>query len=143
MAECYRKQGDAQAQRVYERIVREFPDRKNAVATATARLGTTGQANGNAGTISRQVWAGPNVGHQNGTVSPEGRYLSFMDQRELAVHDFVTGVDRRVTNRGAQSLDDAENSAISRDGTQVAYSWYNQAKFRYELRTTKLELGAA
>src|SRR5262245_16397296 len=37
MAECYQKLGDAEAQRVYERLVREFADQKEAVATARAR----------------------------------------------------------------------------------------------------------
>src|SRR5262245_53915982 len=36
MAECYRKQGDAEAQRIYERVVREYADQKEAVAAARA-----------------------------------------------------------------------------------------------------------
>jgi Tol biopolymer transport system component len=76
-----------------------------------------------------------------GTVSPDGRFLSYVDWEtgDLALHDFATGGDRRLTNKGtwAQSDEFAEESTISRDGKQVAYSWFN-GKDRYELRTASL-----
>ena len=38
MAECYQKLGDAEAQKVYERVVREYPDQK--VAFSRLPMGT-------------------------------------------------------------------------------------------------------
>ena len=88
----------------------------------------------------RQVWSGPKVDLQ-GTVSPDGRYLSYVDwdTGDLALHDFVGNSHRRLTNKGnwTQNSEFAEESAISRDGKQVAYSWFN-TKNRYEIRIAGL-----
>ena len=39
MAQCYQKLGDAEAQRVYERVVRDYAEQRDAVAVARSRLG--------------------------------------------------------------------------------------------------------
>ena len=57
MAECYQKLGDVEARTIYERIVREFPDRKEEVALARARLGGTAAVASSKG--DRPVWTGP------------------------------------------------------------------------------------
>src|SRR5437899_2994386 len=75
MAECYQKLGDAQSHKIYEQVVREYGDQKEAVVLARTRLGGTA-ATQNAGIITRQVWTGPKVDNY-GTVSPDGRVLSF------------------------------------------------------------------
>jgi Tol biopolymer transport system component len=140
LAECYRKQGDAQARKVYERIVREFGDQKIAVATARTRL-DMGSDTVTTGILNKQIWTGSNV-DITGTVSADGRYLSFVDwdTGDLAVHDFTRSTERRLTNKGTweQSDDFAEESAISPDGTDIAYSWFDSAKRRYVLRALRL-----
>src|SRR5712691_3992072 len=100
MAECYQKLGDAQSHKIYEQVVREYADQKEAVALARAKLGG-GPATKNAGIVTRQVWTGPNV-DTYGSVSPDGRVLSFTDWStgDLALHDLTTGQDRRLTNKG-------------------------------------------
>src|SRR6266542_2050124 len=40
MAECYQKLGDSEARKIYERLVRDFGDQKEAVTLARARLAT-------------------------------------------------------------------------------------------------------
>src|SRR5687767_15271011 len=42
MAECYQKMGDAEARKIFEQVVRDYADQKEAVATARARLWGTG-----------------------------------------------------------------------------------------------------
>ena len=139
LAECQTKLGDAQARKSLERLVRDFADQTETVATARVRLAALG--GGGAGLSYRQVWVGPKV-DTNGTISPDGRYLSYVDWEtgDLALHDLVANTDRRLTNKGTwdQSIENAWLSAISRDGKQVAYAWYN-AKKRYELRIVSLE----
>src|SRR5579864_6421110 len=39
MAECYQKLGDSESRRIYEQVLREYADQKEAVATARQRLG--------------------------------------------------------------------------------------------------------
>src|SRR6185369_108785 len=51
MAECYRKLGDTEARKIYERVVREFGDQTQAAATASGQLGTAG-----AEAATRRVW---------------------------------------------------------------------------------------
>ena len=62
-----------------------------------------------------------------GQISPDGRYLSFVDWEtgDLAVFDVGTGQTRRLTNKGSwkDSSSYAEGSVWSRDGRQIAYFW--------------------
>jgi Tol biopolymer transport system component len=140
LGECYRKQGDAQARRMFERVIKDYSDQPVA-REARARLAALGGGTGS-GVTYRQVWSGPKVEH-GGTISPDGRYLSYVDWEtgDLALHEFATNSERRLTNKGtwAQSVDFAEGSAISRDGKQVAYAWYNSKDRRYELRLVSLQ----
>ncbi len=134
MADAYRKLGDAESRRVYERLIREYPDQKSAVEIARSRLG-------GAATLTYSLaWSGPKVDAE-GTISPDGRYLSYTDwdTGNLALHDFEEKTDRPLTNGGTWTGEAqyAEESTISRDGKQVAYSWFNSEN-RYELRVLPL-----
>src|SRR4051794_38787519 len=60
MGQCYEKLGDAESRKIYERVVREYADQKEAVAAARAKLGGDSAAK-NAGIVMRQVWTGPKV----------------------------------------------------------------------------------
>jgi Tol biopolymer transport system component len=138
MAECYQKLGDAEAQTIYRRIVREYADQAEATGIARARLGN-GAAASTRG--DRAAWTGPKV-DMFGQVSPDGRYVTFVDwagESALMVHDLVTNTDRALTAvpspRFAQF---AEFSTISKDGKHVAYAWYND-KRRYDLRVVALQ----
>src|SRR5580700_3113902 len=46
LGECYEKQGNREAQRVYERLVKEFSDQAEAAHEAQARLAAMGQTRG-------------------------------------------------------------------------------------------------
>lgn len=140
LAECYQKLGDAQSQSFYERIVTDYADQKEAFALARSRLVRPNVSARVSGTARyRQVWTGPEVDVEGG-VSPDGRYLSFVDWAtgDLALRDLAAGTNRRLTNKGTweHSGEYAEWSAISRDGKQVAYSWF---KNRYQLRVIGLQ----
>ncbi len=140
MAECHQKLGHAQAQRIYEQIVRDYREQQDVVVVARARLGAVVAAPN--GIVNRQIWTGKGVDTE-GTVSPDGRYLSFVDWEtgDLAIRDLSAGTNRRLTNKGTweQSDDFAEESAISRDGAQVAYAWWDNSRDRYVLRLLRLD----
>jgi len=83
-----------------------------------------------------------------GTVSPDGRYIPFVDwapehHGDLFLHDFATGTNRRLTDTagpGSPSPEDqfAEETSFSQDGKQLAYTWFDGKKDRYEIRVVNV-----
>ena len=122
MADCYQKMGDVEARKIYEQVVREYVDQKEAVAEARARLGGTGQPQRQSNTM---IWSGPRA---DGAASYDGRYISFTDwdTGDLAVHDIASGQDRYLTHFDNPKNDPfkrwADGAIISRDGRQLAYT---------------------
>src|SRR5687767_4433484 len=92
MAECYQKMGNAESRKLYEQVLREYADQKEAVTLARARMGGSSQPGRPTNTL---VWKGGKV-DSGGTVSPDGRYISFVDwgTGNLALHEIATGQDR-------------------------------------------------
>jgi hypothetical protein len=130
MAECHQKLGDSESRRIYERIVRDYADQKEAVTIARTRLGA-----GSAGTTparrDRPVWTGREV-DIFGRISGDGRWLTYTDWFEtgnLMLHDMSTGKDYSLTKNKswADGPGQAQFSSISPDGKRVAYEWYNAA----------------
>ncbi len=97
-----------------------------------------GQPRGPERPTSTLVWQGKAV-DVGGSVSPDGRYLSFTDWNtgDLALHDLATDANRVVVaannEKGGRLKVFAEASTISRDGRRVAYSRYDEGTGRYEL----------
>ena len=141
MAECHEKLGSAEAVRLFQRVIREFPDQAQAVQKASARLGKSGLGDAS-GMASRQIWTGPTV-DVIGRISPDGRFISHTDYTtgDVAIRDLSTGTSRRLTDKGpwTQSGDYSELTTISPDGSQVAYSWFTANSLRYELRMLKTD----
>jgi len=87
---------------------------------------------------SRQVWTGPKV-DTYGNVSQDGRYISHNAWRDaLALYDLVSGADR-ILVPSKDYNDTPEESAISKDGRLVAYSFFNHKTNRYELRLANVD----
>src|ERR1051326_8671103 len=71
MAECYQKMGKAEARKIYEQVVRDYADQKEAVAQARAALGAGSAAR--SGTLTaRQIWKGAEV-NVTSSLGPDGR----------------------------------------------------------------------
>jgi Tol biopolymer transport system component len=136
MAECYQKLGDAESRRVYEQILRNYTDQKEAVTLARSRLA------GNAASVamnSKLIWSGTEVDDE-GTISPDGRYVSFPEWKTgaLAIREFATGSNRHIVD-GKQPQQEAGDSAISRDGKLIAYGWHDDTRDHHdELRLANL-----
>ena len=140
MGQCYEKLGNAEAQKAYERVLRDYADQRELAAEARTRLSALGHAAGlvdaSAMTV-RRSWAGPDT-DTTGAPSLDGRYLSYVDWAtgDLAVRDLATGEKRRLTNKGSwqTSSEYAYFSTISPDGRQVAYAWCCTKDGRFDLR---------
>ena len=112
------------------------PSQKDAAATAQARLLDLGAATGARKTVARQRWTGPGAQFAR-SVAPDGRQVVFADAKtgDLAIHDLVTGTDRRLT-KVAQPWNDqcGRSGDVTRRPSASAFSWYVGSKGRSGLR---------
>jgi Tol biopolymer transport system component len=129
MADCYAKLGNAQARAIYERIAREYPEQTAAVQEARTHLQVQTQTR-TAIQGDRLVWGPAREVDLFGTVSPDGRFLTYVDwfgAGNVVVRDLQTGSDRALTNNTRSGEHGyADFSVISRSGDQIAYSWAPQ-----------------
>ena len=121
--------GSTEAQRAYQRIVSDYPDQHEQVVVARTRLAALTQPATVvevSGTVVRQVWTSP-----ASDVSPDGRYVVFKDEGDLAVRDLRTGEHRRLADATGRLPD---NPVISPDGRQLAYVSFNREITELRLR---------
>jgi Tol biopolymer transport system component len=128
LAGCYEKLGQSQARGTYEQLIASYPEQTTEVATARARLAALtaalqrpAPAATAASLTVRRVW----TGNTSGSISPDGRYLTFVSERNLAVRDLATGESRRLTNLSVGAGEFVELSVFSPDGKAIAYSRMN------------------
>jgi hypothetical protein len=75
---CYEKLGNQEARKAFESVVSNYADQKDLVAQARSRLTAMGGGGQTGQMATRLVWTGEKVDF-NGTVSPDGSYVSFVD----------------------------------------------------------------
>ncbi len=125
---CYEKLGKQEAQKAYQRLIKEFADQIESVAQARIRLSNLSAADEKAPSVksTRQVWAKAQDTH--GRISPDGRYLSYVNwtKGDLAVRDVETGENRDLTDEGTYEDEPsqmADGSLWSPDSRKIAYAW--------------------
>ncbi|MFH1934523.1 MAG: tetratricopeptide repeat protein [Pseudomonadota bacterium] len=133
---CYERMGKQNALVTYENILASFPDQKDIVSLAKRRIrhlkSLLRKPEINAESSNMQViWSGDEVDPM-GSLSPDGRYLTFVDwdTGDLAVRDLNKGQNRRLTDKGSwdNSTEMAFESVWSPDGKHIAYSWLKDNK---------------
>ena len=105
MAGCYQKLGDVQERTILEQLVREYPDQKDAVATARARLGEAAQTV----TVLDGSWGAPSF---------DGRYLVRSGSTGFLVRDLSTNTDRSTPADGV-----IRKARLTPNGKQILYYW--------------------
>ncbi len=145
LGRSYEKLGSIEAQRAYERVVRDYSDQSEIAAQARTRLAAMNRIEKDGreeGIVVRRVWAGPEVNFL-GSVSPDGRYLTAgATGGDLIIRDIAAGENRSLTGKTSwlSSSEYAWSSIFSPDGEQVAYTWFSMERYpetgglSYELR---------
>jgi Tol biopolymer transport system component len=125
MAECYEKLGDAQARKIFEQVVQKYPDQKDVVAAARARLGGAAQTVA----VLAGSWGGP---------SYDGRYLVGGGPNGFTVRDLSTNTDRSTPADGRV----IRRARLTPDGKKILYYWrkeINPVNVPAELRIVNVD----
>jgi len=133
---CYEKLGQEKAKGAYEKLIADFADQGDIVAIGKKKLSgliAVGSSAAQNGMIVREVWS---PGGDTYDVSPDGRYLVFIDWEAInvSVRDTKTGEEWRVSKKGTWEppIQFPDVCTFSSDGNQIAYTWYEGE--RAELR---------
>lgn len=139
---CHEKLGSREAQRAYERLVRDYADQVEIATRARTRLAALRRPREEADKstiVTRRVPA--DGGFLDGAPAPDGRHFAYVDYStgDVAVWDLVTGESRRVTDEGSWEPPPqfAINVSVSPDGKTAAYTWQRDSII--ELRVVGLD----
>lgn len=118
LADCYRQLGRPEARNAYERVVTLYPDQREMVALAQARLAALRPAP--SGVFNRRLFAFNHYGYF-GAVSPDERLLTYFElstrRRGLVLRELATGRERLLSERGFVG----RTTAFSPDSTVVSF----------------------
>jgi Tol biopolymer transport system component len=139
MAGAHERFGNAEARRIYQRLVSQFPDQREAAAAAQRRLGARAPE---PGLSSRRVWTLPADAWLH-SVSRDGRsalFTAWSKQGNLFIRDLVSGTDQQLTH-STDHEQHADAAVASRDGMRVAYGWCSclERAARSEIRLLNLK----
>jgi Tol biopolymer transport system component len=143
MAECYQKLGDAQASKIFEQVLNQYGDQKEAVATARAHLGGAGPSGG---ITKRQVSTDACASANGASISLDGRWMTMTDPEDagnLAIRDMSTGqIKRLLADTGAAKGFRAMSPVLSPDMRQIVYFLGSSgARNTFSLRVVPNETG--
>ena len=87
LAACYQQLGDVQARSTYERVVREFPEQTQSVATARLHLNESGA--GAAAVVARRHWT--TTGYSQVSIASDGRTAAAVESSsdDILIRDLV------------------------------------------------------
>ncbi len=144
---CYEKLGFEEAPKAFQKVIDNYPDQTEAVTRARIKLAALTKVKAVVQKVDQdlsiqRVWSDRGTSIL-GDISRDGKYLSFTnwDTGDLAIRDLTTGKNRRLTDKGSwiKSQEFALFSRWSRDGNQVAYTWYIPDGSLFELHVVGLE----
>jgi Tol biopolymer transport system component len=126
---CYEKLGLREATSAYQNVIQNFGEQKEAVAKAQERLSklerTGRKPEEPEGIRIKQIWKKPYT-DSLGTVSFDGRLFAWVywGEGDVAIHNLISGENRILTHEADAATGFAMEPTISKNGKQVAYSWW-------------------
>jgi hypothetical protein len=143
---CYEQLGDPRARQVYRRVLDDHADQARAASQARARLAALDDAGlppAGSTRVARPLWdAAPSAG-SIGRVSPDGRYLPFLENGAVAVYDLQKAVlaapiDLDPAAQADRLCTPYPPLVLSRDADSVAYGCEPAARDGFEIRILPL-----
>ncbi len=147
---CYEKLGQKnvkQAMDAFQKVVDNYPMQSEEVRAAKKKLlNLLKTESGDIKSIKEfkieVIWPKPKWSIE-GSLSPDGRYLSFVDwdTSDLAYRDLASGKTYRLTDRAShpEQQESAYDSFWSPDSKQIAYCWENDTEKYYDIRVMRLD----
>ena len=124
---CYQKQGNAEARKTFERLMRDYGDQTDIVAQARLRLdGLASEPSSQDGKnrlLIRNIDLAPDL--MPGAFSPDGALVALENWvgAKIEIFDLATGKFRVLTQVNGSAGESAVNPHWSPDGSKVAYEW--------------------
>ena len=146
---CHEKRGSQEAQRAYQRLLRDYADQISVAERARVRLASLqglarpespAGADSERGIVVRHLFGG-DYGDDldtTGQPSPDGRYLVGVAwgpaASNVAVRDLRTGELRQLTDHPNYGEGMALGASLSPDGNTIAYWWISADEESAEVR---------
>lgn len=140
---CFEKLGVKEAQKAYQKVVSSYPEQTESVKLANEKLSLLMKAEAVAAREDKELsirrvkeLSGMGV---LGTVSPDGRYLSYAEDGSLVltIYEIGTGNKRFLTKEDIEY--GAYDSKWSPDGKLLAYTLYHNDNGQIDLRIIGLD----
>ena len=150
LAEIHERLGRPEARGLYQTLVLDtFAEPAVVTKARDSLVALTARALGPSAT---QVPIPPDAVDLGGAVSPDGRFVSFVDdtfaaqdagrgQGNLGIWDLQTGLTRLVTRSAGWDEGNVQSSVWSPDGLELAFVWWNNQQQRYEIRIVSRDGG--
>lgn len=147
---CYEKLGEKsikQAQDAFRKVIDNYPLQSEEVKVAKEKLSSLLKVRSSDEKSENEfkievVWPKPKWDIE-GSPSPDGRYLSFVDWDtcDLAYREIASGKTYRLTDLAShpERQESAYDSSWSPDSKQIAYCWENDQEKYYDLRVMGLD----
>jgi Tol biopolymer transport system component len=146
MAECYQKLGNSESRKIYEQIVREYADQKEAVTVARAKLGAAAGTGPSGALATRpQCQECKMDGAYGSNISADGRWLAFIransdDLDDLEIADLATNQIKHLI--AGDSAGHADSAVVSPGGREIAFAWTKDDEIHKQLRVMAIDSGA-
>ena len=125
---CKERLGMKEAQKAYERVVREYTDQSDIVAQAKVRLAVLASPGDKKGFVTRRILT--DASGIGSTLTSDGKYIIGLDRDKGNVlrFDIASGQISNIPNKGQWSEADMSfmSTALSRDGKQIVFDSYTK-----------------
>jgi Tol biopolymer transport system component len=134
---CKERLGMKEAQKAYERVVRDYTDQSDIVDQAKMRLAVLGSPGEKKGFLTRRILA--DASGVSGVLTADGKYIIGLNSEKGDVSRFeiASGQTSKITNKGPWGETDMsfEDQVLSHDGKRIIYGsftkdWISQVVIR-------------